>query len=132
MKAPAKTKELEHEVSSTIENYLTFLTGLFSKHGKKTDFISEDVTFPFKFFFPLIKKTDAITVKKYSEYIKMTCSILSNKPKKVNIIIDMNDVRAVHLSVAAEGGGCGGISNGGNDDDDGLGLTSEEQELICI
>ena len=93
----AKTKELEMETSDTPENYLTFLTGLLSKFGENSDFISENNIFPFRYYHSTSKKSDAITVensKEYAEMIQALRSLKMSKPKgKTNILVDMDTVK---------------------------------------
>ena len=50
----AKTKEPEMDTSNTPENYLTFLTGLLSKFGENSDFITDNNT-PFSVL-PLLQQ----------------------------------------------------------------------------
>ena len=93
----AKTKELEMETSDTPENYLTFLTGLLSKFGENSDFITENNTFPFQYYHSSSKKMDAITVENSKEYAEMIQSLQAlkiTKPKgKTNILVDMDTAK---------------------------------------
>lgn len=93
----AKTKELEMEASDTPENYVAFLTGLLSKFGETSDFITDNNTFPFKYFHSSSKKGDAITVENHQEYKEMIEALKSlkiSKPKgRTNVLVDMENVR---------------------------------------
>lgn len=89
-----KTKELKFEASETIQSFIAFLTAILLKFGEKSDFISEKNTYPFKYFHPPTKKADAISVESHEEYIKMIQALLSQRPNKINIILDMTDIKS--------------------------------------
>ena len=85
------------DTSNTPENYLTFLTGLLSKFGESSDFITENNTSPFWYYHSSSKKTDAITVENSKEYAEMIQSLQAlkiTKPKgKTNILVDMDTAK---------------------------------------
>ena len=98
----SKTKELEFTVaeSDTEKEYINFLAGLLSQHGIDSKFLCSAKTFPYQYFFPPVKKTNAVSVDTFNEYIKMVKALITRVPKMANVIIDMEDIESCQSPVS--------------------------------
>ncbi|KAJ7692826.1 hypothetical protein B0H16DRAFT_1398800 [Mycena metata] len=128
-KKETKTKEFSHTFEKSKENYLTLLKTILLKHGEEKYNVTEKMTYGIKVQLPSVKKGDSVDIDTASEYEDLVMDILTGRPLKMTIYVDMADIQK-----RWSGRGNNGSDNDEEDADlyDSNGLSELERELARL
>ena len=91
-------REMQSMMADTAKKYVEFLIVALQLHSENTEFVSAAAPYPFKYYQSPTRKTDAITVKNYADYVAMVRAIKGSKSKaKIVILIHMSAIKRTQI-----------------------------------